>query len=57
MNKKRSTNADKTYNRDDYNSNDSASRGMADTHEQVSDTYTVGTIDDTKNSESRRKKR
>ncbi|UJL46407.1 YozQ family protein [Virgibacillus sp. NKC19-16] len=37
--------ANKTYQRSDYEQNDQLSKGMAITHEQVSDGYTEGTID------------
>ncbi|WP_226376806.1 YozQ family protein [Oceanobacillus halotolerans] len=37
--------AGKMYDPSDYNRNDQASKGMAITHEQVSDDYTEGTID------------
>ncbi|WP_158737865.1 YozQ family protein [Alteribacillus sp. YIM 98480] len=37
--------ADKTYHPSDYTSTDQSSKGLASTHEQVSDTYTEGTID------------
>ncbi|MDQ0298888.1 hypothetical protein J2S78_001308 [Salibacterium salarium] len=52
---KKSTNTDKTNHPDDYNSNESVSRGLADTHEQVSDTYTAGTIDELNKRTSRKK--
>jgi hypothetical protein len=32
----------KQYESNDYQSNDQASKGLAETHEQVSDTYMVG---------------
>ncbi|WP_164217441.1 YozQ family protein [Virgibacillus sp. YIM 98842] len=37
--------ADKTYDVSDYESNESVDKGMAITHEQVSDNYMEGTID------------
>ncbi|WP_067727768.1 YozQ family protein [Oceanobacillus damuensis] len=45
VNEKAKTVADKTYQYSDYYSNDQLSRGMAESHEQVSDTYMEGTID------------
>ncbi|MFB4164510.1 YozQ family protein [Alteribacillus sp. JSM 102045] len=50
MNKNRQQsmkNADKTYDPSDYSSSEPDSKGLASTHEQVSDTYTEGTIDGT----------
>lgn len=37
--------AGKVYETEDYKKNDIASKGLAETHEQSSDTYTEGTID------------
>ncbi|MGC5327625.1 YozQ family protein [Brevibacillus sp. SYSU BS000544] len=37
--------ADKTYEPADYQSNDEVSKGLATTHEQVSDDYMEGTND------------
>ncbi|MBM7553811.1 YozQ family protein [Thalassobacillus pellis] len=37
--------ADKMYEAADYEKQDRLSKGLADTHEQVSDTYMEGTID------------
>ncbi|WP_053218710.1 YozQ family protein [Virgibacillus senegalensis] len=37
--------AEKMYDPSDYQKNDSLSKGMAVTHEQVSDNYTEGTIE------------
>ncbi|MEK4668732.1 YozQ family protein [Niallia sp. FSL R7-0271] len=37
--------AGKTYETEDYQKNDVVSKGLAETHEQSSDTYTEGTID------------
>ncbi|WP_085993788.1 YozQ family protein [Oceanobacillus senegalensis] len=42
---KAKTVAEKTYQYSDYYSNDQLSKGMAETHEQVSDTYMEGTVD------------
>ncbi|MFD1337425.1 YozQ family protein [Oceanobacillus iheyensis] len=38
--------ADKTYQYSDYYKDDQLSKGMATSHEQVSDTYMEGTVDD-----------
>lgn len=38
--------ADKTYQYSDYYKDDQLSQGMATSHEQVSDTYMEGTVDD-----------
>ena len=38
--------ADKTYQYSDYYNDDQLSQGMATSHEQVSDTYMEGTVDD-----------
>ncbi|MFY0544522.1 YozQ family protein [Brevibacillus sp. H7] len=38
--------ATKNYDSSDYEANSELSQGLADTHEQVSDMYKVGTIDD-----------
>lgn len=35
---------DKTYQHSDYYSNEQTSKGLAETHEQVSDAYMEGTI-------------
>ncbi|WP_087973929.1 YozQ family protein [Oceanobacillus rekensis] len=45
IDEKAKTVADKTYQYSDYYSNDQLSKGMAISHEQVSDTYMEGTID------------
>ncbi|WCN39547.1 YozQ family protein [Aneurinibacillus uraniidurans] len=53
MNKKNNTNVmndartigDKQYDVRDYQSNTFVSKGLAATHEQVSDTYTEGTLE------------
>ncbi|MGJ9459189.1 YozQ family protein [Oceanobacillus sp. CF4.6] len=45
INEKAKTVADKTYQYSDYYSNDQLSKGVAVSHEQVSDTYMEGTID------------
>ncbi|MDG5788953.1 YozQ family protein [Evansella sp. AB-P1] len=37
--------ANKSYEPSDYKSNDETAKGLAMTHEQVSDAYTEGTID------------
>ncbi|TRZ37275.1 DUF4025 domain-containing protein [Niallia circulans] len=37
--------AGKIYNSDDYKSTESVSKGLAETHEQTSDTYMEGTVD------------
>jgi hypothetical protein len=37
--------ADKMYSPEDYNRKDQLSQGIAETHEQASDTLTEGTID------------
>ncbi|MFB9760126.1 YozQ family protein [Ectobacillus funiculus] len=37
--------SDKQYDPTDYKKNDSLSQSFAVTHEQVSDTYTAGTVD------------
>lgn len=37
--------AENSYNRSDYNSSDGVNKGLAMTHEQVSDTFMEGTID------------
>ncbi|WP_249872270.1 YozQ family protein [Oceanobacillus saliphilus] len=42
---KAKTVADKTYQYSDYYSNDQLSKGMAESHEQVSDAYMEGTVD------------
>ncbi|RKQ32973.1 YozQ family protein [Oceanobacillus halophilus] len=42
---KAKTVAEKTYQYSDYYSDDQLSKGMAVTHEQVSDTYMEGTAD------------
>jgi hypothetical protein len=34
----------KVYEASDYESNDQASKGLADTHEQVSDSYMTGDV-------------
>ncbi|QTN00258.1 DUF4025 domain-containing protein [Sediminibacillus dalangtanensis] len=45
MNKNAEKVAEKMYDPSDYQKNDQLSKGMAVTHEQVSDDYTEGTID------------
>lgn len=49
MDKKKQENSDKvagkSYEPEDYNRTDELSQGLAITHEQVSDTFTEGTID------------
>ncbi|MGJ9381934.1 YozQ family protein [Salipaludibacillus sp. CF4.18] len=37
--------AEKSYEPEDYNRTDELSKGMTITHEQVSDTFTEGTVD------------
>ncbi len=37
---------DKTYQHSDYHSNDQLSKGMAETHEQVSESYMEGSIEE-----------
>ncbi|MBS4172153.1 YozQ family protein [Bacillus sp. FJAT-49736] len=37
--------ADKTYDPSDYKGNSELSKGLATTHEQVSDVYVEGTVD------------
>ncbi|WP_068675960.1 YozQ family protein [Oceanobacillus sp. Castelsardo] len=41
---------DKTYQHSDYYRNEQTSKGMAETHEQVSDAYMEGTIGEGANS-------
>ncbi|MBG9787150.1 hypothetical protein ABD74_05860 [Brevibacillus laterosporus] len=49
FNKKTSSNqyVTKSYDINDYQSNDMQSKGLAVTHEQVSDSYALGTVDET----------
>ncbi|MFD1850993.1 YozQ family protein [Oceanobacillus bengalensis] len=42
--------ANRTYQYSDYYTNDQTSKGLAETHEQVSDTYMEGTVDQEVNS-------
>lgn len=53
IDEKEKTVADKTYQYSDYYSNDQLSKGMAISHEQVSDTYMEGTIDQVKGNSNR----
>ncbi|WP_337017142.1 YozQ family protein [Oceanobacillus massiliensis] len=45
IDEKAKTVADKTYQNSDYYSKDQLSKGMAISHEQVSDKYMEGTVD------------
>lgn len=48
--------ADKTYQFSDYYKEDQLSQGMAMSHEQVSDTYMEGTIDDQQQKQQKQEK-
>nr|WP_238332923.1 YozQ family protein [Brevibacillus laterosporus] len=47
MNEKTTSNqfVTKSYDINDYQSNDTQSKGLAGTHEQVSDSYAMGTVE------------
>ncbi|WP_110113806.1 YozQ family protein [Bacillus sp. CGMCC 1.16541] len=39
--------ADRQFEAEDYNRQDELSQGLAETHEQMSDVYSEGTVEDT----------